>query len=79
MKEIVFKAVKRGEAPTSFIRLGEKACEARRRLIAIYSLRFGKGSRLGQRHSLESTTLTSYFYKNNYEKLTYVYFYESIL
>jgi hypothetical protein len=31
-----------------------------------YSLQFGKGRRLGQRHGLQSATLTSYFYKNNY-------------
>jgi hypothetical protein len=29
-----------------------------------YSLRFGKWSRLGQRHGLRSTTLTYSFYKN---------------
>jgi hypothetical protein len=45
----------------------------------MYSLRFGKERHLGQRHGLQSATLTSYFYKNNYKKLTYVYFYESIL
>jgi hypothetical protein len=31
-----------------------------------YSLRFGKGRHLGQRPGLQSATLTSYFYKNNY-------------
>jgi hypothetical protein len=36
------------------------------RAYAIYSLRFGKGRRLGQRRGLQSATLTSYFYKNNY-------------
>jgi hypothetical protein len=30
----------------------------------VYSLWFGKWSHLGQRHGLQSTTLTSYFYKN---------------
>jgi hypothetical protein len=34
--------------------------------VAVYSVRFGKGRRLGQRHGLQSATLTSYFYKNNY-------------
>jgi hypothetical protein len=42
---------------TNFISVQEKP---------IYYLRFGKRSRLGQRHGLQSTTLTSYFYKNNY-------------
>jgi hypothetical protein len=31
--------------------------------VSIYSIRFGKRSRLGQRHGLQSTTLTSYFLK----------------
>jgi hypothetical protein len=44
--------------------------------LKCYSLQFGKESRLRQRYGLQSTTLTSYFYSN---KLTYVYFYESIL
>jgi hypothetical protein len=30
----------------------------------LYCHRFGKRSRLGQRHGLQSTTLTSYFYEN---------------
>ena len=47
-------------------------------LITKYSLRIGKGSRLGQRHSLQNTTLTSYFLKNIYRKVIYVNFYESI-
>jgi hypothetical protein len=34
---------------------------------------------LGQRHILQNITLTSYFYKNIYQKLKYVYFYKSIL
>jgi hypothetical protein len=34
--------------------------------VALYSLQFGKRSRLGQRYGLQSTTLTSYFYNNNY-------------
>jgi hypothetical protein len=29
----------------------------------MYCLRFGKGRRLGQRHGLQSATLSSYFYK----------------
>jgi hypothetical protein len=33
-------------------------------LSILYSLRFGKWSRLEQRHGLQSTTLTSCFYKN---------------
>jgi hypothetical protein len=32
--------------------------------IETCSIRFGKWSRLEQRHGLQSTTLTSYFYKN---------------
>jgi hypothetical protein len=32
----------------------------------IYSLRTHKSSRLGQRHGLQSATLTSYFYQNMY-------------
>jgi hypothetical protein len=34
-------------------------------------------SRLGQRHGYQSTTLTSFFYKNIYWKVIYVYSYES--
>ena len=45
---------------------------------ASYSLHTHKVSRLEQRHSLQNTTLTSYFYKNIYWKVIYVYFYESI-
>jgi hypothetical protein len=37
----------------------------RRRSKLEYSLQFGKWSRLGQRHGLQSTTLTSYFYIKN--------------
>jgi hypothetical protein len=48
-------------------------------LFQTYSLRIGFRSRLGQRHGLQNTTLTSCFYKKNiYEKVIYVYFYESI-
>ena len=47
-------------------------------IIPSYSLRAGKGSRLGQRHDLQNTTLTSYYYKNIYEKVIYVYFYKNI-
>ena len=32
----------------------------------------------GQRHGLQSITLTPCFYKNIYQKVIYVYFYESI-
>jgi hypothetical protein len=45
--------------------------------VGLYSLRFGKRSRLGQRHGLQNTTLTSFFYKNIYWKVIYVYFYEN--
>jgi hypothetical protein len=34
--------------------------------VKSYSLWFGKGRRLRQQHGLQSATLTSYFYKNNY-------------
>ena len=47
-------------------------------LLCSYSLRIGKGSRLGQRHGLQNTTLTSYILKNIYRKVIYVNFYESI-
>jgi hypothetical protein len=43
-----------------------------------YSLRTRKGSRFGQRHGLQSITLTPCFHKNIYQKVIYVYFYESI-
>jgi hypothetical protein len=45
--------------------------------LAYYSLRFGKRSRLGHRHGLQNTTLTSIFYKNIYLKVAYPYFYEN--
>jgi hypothetical protein len=34
--------------------------------LVMYSLQFGKRSHLRHRHGLQSTTLTFYFYKNNY-------------
>ena len=43
-----------------------------------YSLHSQKESRFGQRYGLQNTTLTFYFYKNNYQKVIYVYFYENI-
>jgi len=43
-----------------------------------YSFRIGKESRLGQRHGLQNTTLTSYFFKNIYKKVIYINFYENI-
>jgi hypothetical protein len=44
----------------------------------VYSLRTRKESRFGQRHGLQNTTLTFCFYKNIYQKVICVYFYESI-
>ena len=44
----------------------------------IYSFRIGKESHFGQPHGLQNTTLICYFYKNIYQKVIYVYFYESI-
>jgi hypothetical protein len=41
------------------------------------SMHTGNLSHFGQRHGLQSITLTSYFYKNIYLKVIYVYFYES--
>jgi hypothetical protein len=43
-----------------------------------YSLHIGKRSRFGQQHGLQRITLTSYFYKNIYLKVIFVYFYKSI-
>jgi len=43
-----------------------------------YSLHTWKDYGFGQLHSLQSLTLTSYFYKNIYHKVIYLYFYESI-
>ena len=37
-----------------------------------------KEYRFGQRYSLQSLTLTSYFCKNIYRKVIYLYFYESV-
>ena len=45
---------------------------------SIYSLRTHKTWRLGQWHGFQNTTLTTCYYKNIYEKVIYVYFYESI-
>jgi hypothetical protein len=47
-------------------------------LLLAYSFRTRKGSRFGQWHGLQITTLTSCFYKNIYWKVIYVYSYESI-
>jgi len=47
-------------------------------LFLPYSLHTQKTWRLGQRHGLQNTTLTSYFSKNIYQKVIYVYFYKSI-
>ena len=47
--------------------------KAGKKVLYLYSW-----SRLGQRHSLQSLTLTFYFYKNIYQEVVYVYFYESI-
>ena len=47
------------------------------RIILVYSLRTKKGSRFGQWYDFQNTTLT-FFYKNIYWKVIYVYFYESI-
>jgi hypothetical protein len=44
----------------------------------VYYLHTYKESRLRQRYGLQSLTLTPYFYKNIYQKVAYVYFYESI-
>ena len=44
----------------------------------MYSLHTWKECRFGQRHGLQNLTLTSYFYKNIYHKMIYLYFYESI-
>ena len=43
-----------------------------------YSLHTQNNWRLGQRHGLQNTTLTSYFSKNIYQKVIYVYFHKSI-
>ena len=47
-------------------------------LIEIYSPHTWKECRFGQRHGLQSLTLTSYFYINIYPKVIYLYFYEGI-
>jgi hypothetical protein len=33
---------------------------------------------IGDRHNLQNITLTSYFYKDIYSKVIYVYFYKSL-
>ena len=47
-------------------------------LFVMYSLHTWKECRFGQRHGLQDVTLTSYFYKNIYRKVIYLYFYECI-
>ena len=47
-------------------------------LAAVYFLHTWKECRFGQRHGLQNLTLISYFYKNIYRKVIYLYFYESI-
>ena len=44
----------------------------------LYSLCTKKWNRFGQQHGLQSITLTTYFYKDIYQKLIYVNFCESI-
>jgi hypothetical protein len=46
-------------------------------VLTPYSFHIGNSNRFGQWHGLQSITLTSYFYKNIYWKVIYVYFYES--
>ena len=46
--------------------------------IGPYSVHTQKTWRLGQRHGLQNTTLTSYFSKKIYQKVIYVYFHKSI-
>jgi len=43
-----------------------------------YSLYIRKESGFGWRHDFQNLTLTSYFYKNIYRKLIYLYFYKSV-
>jgi hypothetical protein len=43
-----------------------------------YFLHVGKRNCFGQQYGLQSITLTSYFYKNIYLKVVFVYFYKSI-
>ena len=43
-----------------------------------YFLHTQNNWRLGQRHGLQNTILTSYFYKKIYQKMIYVYFHKSI-
>ena len=44
----------------------------------IYSLYTRKENRFEHRHGLQNLILTSYFYKNIYRKVIYLYFYESV-
>ena len=48
------------------------------KMVQIYSLHTRKECRFGQGHGLQSLTLTSYFYKNIYHNIIYLYFFESI-
>jgi len=48
------------------------------KLDLVYSRHTQNNWRLGQRHGLQNTTLTSYFSKNIYQKVIYVYFHKSI-
>ena len=43
-----------------------------------YSIHTQNNWRLGQGHGLQNTILTSYFSKNIYQKMIYVYFHKSI-
>jgi hypothetical protein len=43
----------------------------------MYFLRIPIRRRLKQRHSLQNITLTSIFYKNIYQKVIHVHFYEN--
>jgi hypothetical protein len=52
-------------------------CMDSRRFLPIVLTSFWKNWRLGQRLGLQNTTLTSYYYKNIYRIVMYVYFYES--
>jgi len=45
--------------------------------ICLYSLDTYNEYRLGQRHGLQTLALTLCFYKNIYQKMAYIYFYES--
>jgi len=45
----------------------------------VYSLHTRKESRFGQRHGLQSLTMTSYFYKNIYHQVIYLYLWKYFL